>query len=214
VIVVIGSARLRGKGAEATADGLGALVAVAAVRGGARVELISKIGDDAIGDELSLALARAGIGHVATLRDAAHATVHLAAEDAEDGVTDVAEPSIDPADIPIDGDADEPTLDPADVELALRYLSDYRVIVVARPAEVAIIHAAATAANWANAHLVVALAPGMDSSAGLPADALIITADEDDGGALAGLLGAYAAAIDGGTPLAQAFDAFRAAATT
>ncbi|MEJ7697521.1 MAG: hypothetical protein WKF78_13100 [Candidatus Limnocylindrales bacterium] len=65
---------------------MGALVAVAAVRGGARVELISKIGDDAIGDELSLALAGAGIGHVATLRDAAHATVHLGAEDAEDGV--------------------------------------------------------------------------------------------------------------------------------
>lgn len=193
--------------------GLAAGIGLVATATGRRVELITKIGDDAIGDELSLALARAHIGHVATLRDAAHSTVRLAALDADQAAPDLDVPSIDPADIPLDGTDEEPDLDAADADLALRYLGDYRVVVVVRPADPAIVATAVAAASWASANLVLALRHGSLPPTDLPADALVVQADEDDGdGALAGLLGDYAAAVDLGTTPAAAFDAFRAAA--
>ncbi|MBA2700452.1 MAG: hypothetical protein H0U58_01965 [Chloroflexi bacterium] len=217
MIVVIGSAGLRGTGPDAGVNGMAALLAVAASAAGSRVELIAKIGDDAAGDELSLALTRARVGHVATLRDAAHATRRLASPGGNDADLDLdadldtsrQAPAIDPGTIPLDGHADEPTLDGDDVDLALRYLTDYRVIVVAGARGVDIVRVAAAAADWASAHLVVALPAGTTAAAGLPDAALVVTAEDGDGGALAGLLGVYAARVDQGAPPADAFTAFR-----
>lgn len=193
--------------------GLAAGIGLVATAAGRRVELITKIGDDAIGDELSLALGRARIGHVATLRDAAHATIRLAALDVDQPAPELDVPSIDPTDIALDGTDEEPDLDAADVDLALRYLGDYRVVVVVRPADPAITTTAVAAASWASANLVLALRPGSASATDLPVDALVVQADEDDDdGALAGLLGSYAVAVDQGTAPAAAFAAFRAAA--
>ena len=47
-----------------------------------------------------------------------------------------------------------PSLDPADVGLALRYLSDYRVIVLIHPTGQEMVAEASAAAGWAGAHLV------------------------------------------------------------
>lgn len=213
VIVIIGRIRLRGHGAASTPAGLAAGIGRAATSAGRRVELIAKISDDAIGDELSLALARARIGHVATLRDAAHTTIRLAALDADHAAPELDMPSIDPADIPFDPTDEEPDLDAADVDLALRYLAEYKVVVVVRPVDPAILVTAVAAASWASASLVLALRPGSRPPMDLPADGLVVEAEEDDDdGALARLLGRYAAAVDQGTTPAEALDAFRAAA--
>ncbi len=61
-------------------------IAVEAARRGTSVELVGRTGDDPAGDALLLALGRAGVGHVAMLRDPSRATpiAAPAAEDAED----------------------------------------------------------------------------------------------------------------------------------
>ena len=94
-----------------------------------------------------------------------------------------------------------PPLRSADVGLALRYLTDYRVIVAVHVAD-AIVDQATAAADWAGAHLVLVAAPEAAIGARIPEGALVIE-DEvdgtaDDGTALAERLGEYAAAIDAG----------------
>ena len=67
VIVVLGPAgagRRRGQSA-----GTAGLIAMAARGAGGSVELVGSVGDDATGDEVVVALGRAGIGHAAVLRD-------------------------------------------------------------------------------------------------------------------------------------------------
>ena len=83
MIVVIG--RLAGRLADGTtvADGLAAGIAQAAVGAGAGSEIITKVGNDPAGDAVLLGLGRAGVGHVATLRDPAWAT-SVRAEPADD----------------------------------------------------------------------------------------------------------------------------------
>ena len=82
MIVVIGDVSATGSVGEPRPAGLAAAVAHGAAADGGQVELVSRIGDDPVGDALLLAIAAEGIGHVATLRDAAHATP-LEAETAE-----------------------------------------------------------------------------------------------------------------------------------
>ncbi|HEX4812269.1 MAG TPA: PfkB family carbohydrate kinase, partial [Nonomuraea sp.] len=120
VIVVVG-------GLAASPDvsprpaGLAAAVAAGAARGGARVELVSRIGDDPDGDAVLLALARAGVGHVAVLRDAARPTRRVTASE------DAARESV-VADETPEVTARAPSTQPhapADLELGLRYLTDF-----------------------------------------------------------------------------------------
>ncbi len=56
--------------------------------------------------------------------------------------------------------ADGPELEAADVGLALRYLTDYRVVVVAYPRTPEVTAEASAAAAWAGAHLIVIVRPG------------------------------------------------------
>jgi sugar/nucleoside kinase (ribokinase family) len=56
--------------AQGRAAGLAVEIARAAVAAGARVELVGKVGEDRSADLVMLDLSRAGIGHVAMLRDA------------------------------------------------------------------------------------------------------------------------------------------------
>ncbi|MDP9482634.1 MAG: PfkB family carbohydrate kinase, partial [Chloroflexota bacterium] len=76
MIVVIGSPRLRRGSPEhpSEAAGLAAGIALAAVSAGRQVQLVGRVGEDPAGEALLLALARAGIGHAATLRDAVFPT--------------------------------------------------------------------------------------------------------------------------------------------
>ncbi len=215
MIVVIGSVSARAAGNEVQPAGLAADVAAAAASAGSTVQLVARIGDDPAGDALLLGLTRAGIRHVATLRDPAHLTSVIG--DAAEAIDPI--PDDDEADDVAGGDepvaAPRSTLDPEDIGLALRYLADFRVIVVVHPDPV-VLPEVVVAASWGNAHLVVVTAPGAPAPDGVPADALVLAAP-DDGAAVAAvatLLGRYAAAIDAGEAPAGAIKALMAATPT
>jgi sugar/nucleoside kinase (ribokinase family) len=179
--------------------GTTALAAIDAAAGGAVVQLVGKVGDDPAGDEVVLALAAAGVGHVALLRDPARRTpVQSASTEHEDVAAE-------PRTAPIRrGDADErPALEAADVELGLRYLTDFRGVIVAEPLPEAVVRVAADAAGYAGAELVV-VTDG-DPPTGLPATAVALaTPGRDTEGAFAALLGRIGAAIEGGSTAADA----------
>ena len=205
MIVVIGAVALRGE----VPDGLAARAALAAAASGSPVELITKVGDDPAGDALLLALAQAKVGHAAVLRDPAFATGQRTpaddvapkdADEPEDAATpeDAPAPPLSPA---------APSLEAADVGLALRYLTDYRVIVAVHPMSSALLAEAADAAGWGGSHLVVVVGPGEETPPGLPDDALVIAADPeaDDADGLGDRLGRYLAAVDQGDVTEEAF---------
>ena len=163
-------------------------IALAAAGRGSGVEIVGRVGDDRAGDALMVALAKAGVGHVAVLRDPSHPT----------GVG-----------------TDPPLLEPADVSLGLQYLTTFRVLVVADDVPAAVVPVAVEAAGFAGAHLVLLVPAGpaggtRETTAG--GDATVLAAPKgDDDGAFARLVGAYAAGIDGGADPAGAFSAAVAA---
>jgi ribokinase len=191
VIVVIGQPILRAAAIGGGLSGIPARAAAAAAAAGRAVQLVGQVGDDPDGDALVLALAQAGIGHVAVRREPARRTPVLVAEPADDDESETPIPTIVPPDA-----ADRPTLDPADVDLALRYLTDYRVVVVAEPLPPAVVDVAAAAAAYAGAQLVVAVAPGGD---GPPFATVVEAPATDPEGAFATFLGTLAAELDAGT---------------
>jgi hypothetical protein len=98
------------------------------------------------------------------------------------------------------------TLDAADVELALRYLTEFRVVVLADELDPSAIHTAADATGWANGTLVAVVPAGRPEPAGLPADAIVLGSPGDDAdGAFDRLVGELAAAIDAGADPQAAF---------
>jgi len=202
VIVVVGNPIARAPDSGGGLAGIPAQAAAAAVRAGATVQLVGKAGEDRAGDDLMLALARAGVGHVALLRDPAHATPIVDAVDPDDEtLAPIAEPPrVRPADA-----AERPSLDAADVELALRYLADYTTVVVAEPQPEAIVTIVVDAAAFAGAALIL-LVDGAGTGPTPPASAVVFEAPPDDpDGAFATMIGELAAAIDRGTPVAAAF---------
>lgn len=203
MIVVIGAVAGRRRGSDGVEPaGPTAAVAMAAAAAGGTVEIVTRVGDDAPGDAVVLALARSGVRHVATIRDAGRRTPVLPDDtDPVDPGSDVAE-----AEATAAAAAQAPALDTADVGLALRYLSDYRVIVLLHPADPGILREASAAAGWAGAHLVVVMPPGSDPVEGVPDGTLALMADDDAEGVPA-LLGRYAAAVDRGEDAAAAYAA-------
>jgi hypothetical protein len=219
VIVVIGALGLRGTIDEPAADGLAPAIASAAAAAGARVELISKAGDDPAGDAVLLDLARAGVGHVATLRDPARLTpirsrppepndpaVDATADQATSDKVDTAA-GVEPA------RAAEPTLDAADVALALRYLTDFEVLVAVHTSP-DLLAEAVSAAGWASARIVVVVEPDTDVPSGVPADALVVAAAADDVDGVGSRIGRYAAALSRGDDAAAAYREMTAAPST
>lgn len=222
MIVVIGALGLRGTIDEPAVDGLAPEIARAAAAAGARVELISKAGDDPAGDAVLLALAAAGVGHVATLRDPARLTP-VRAQPAEP--TDPADPTADaqfdlasdtqagtPANAETSGDA-PPTLDADDVSLALRYLTDFEVLVAVHASSDVLAEAVA-AAGWTGARLVVVTESDTEIPAGVPTDALVIAAAADDAEGVGARIGRYAAALARGDDAAAAYRDLTSAPTT
>jgi sugar/nucleoside kinase (ribokinase family) len=205
VIVVIGHPVARSTADGRRPAGTAALAAIEAARGGATVQLVGKIGDDAAGDEVVLALADAGVGHVALLRDPARPTP-LLIEGVETEDLDTGDETTVALIEPVDPER-RPTLDAADVELGLRYLAEFRAIVVAEPLPDAVLRVAADAAAYVGAELILVTADAARPSLDLPADALVIGSGGDEGGALASLLGRVAAAVDSGTPATEALSA-------
>jgi len=215
VIVVIGALGLRGTIDEPAPDGLAPEIAAAAAAAGARVELISKAGDDPAGDAVLIALARAGVGHVATLRDPARLTpvrplpieptdpadptIEAAADAAADGgsAAESGEPSSSPSDT-------DPTLDAADVALALEYLTEFEVLVAVH-ASPELLAEAVSAARYSGARLVVVVPEESDVPSGVPADALVVAAAADDAEGVGPRIGRYAAALSRGDDAAAAY---------
>ena len=200
MIVVIGSPLLQpgDAGGAAHVAGRAGRIAVAAAAADRSVQLVGKVGDDAAGDALLIALTAAGVGHAAILRDAARARPAVApattgADDEPfwDDEVIVAEPGL--------------ALEPADVQLALRYLTDFQVVVLAGPIEAGVLAMAADAAEFAGAHLI-RLDGAMDAPNSL-ADVAVTSfeAPRDDELAFAAMVGHYAAGLDVGRSPADAF---------
>lgn len=190
MIVVIGHPLIRAGALGGGLDGTAARAAAAAAAVGREVQLVGKVGDDPDGDRLVLELAEAGVGHAALLRDPARRTPIVIVEPPDD------EPDMGAATIEPPDPADRPSLEPADVELALRYLTDFRVVVVGEPLSAAIVEVAAAAAAYAGARLIVTVVPGADG----PADATVVEVPPaDPDGAFATLLGTLAADLDADT---------------
>lgn len=210
MIVILGcpAARASDRGVEAA--GLAGWIALGAAEAGAATQLVGRIGDDQAGDALVLALGRAGIGHAAVLRDAAHPTPilppgapDLDADDVLAGAPEPGEPVANPAAVTV-------RLDAADVALGLRYLTDFAVLLIADALDPDAARAASDAAAFAGAR-TIAVAPGASDT---QADE-VFEAPDGDGEAFARLLGRYAAALDRGVGPAAAFnDAVRGSGWT
>jgi hypothetical protein len=202
MIVLIGSPRALASDAgtvEAVGDAsaIGAAVATA----GSVVQLVGRVGEDSAGDGVVLDLARRGVGHVAVLRDAGRPTP----------VATVLPDDLDRVDLPATAAAESSGLEAADVELALRYLPEYRVIVVAEPLDAGAMRVVVDAAGWSGAALVVA--GRLPTGVSLPDGATVFEPPEDGDpdGAFAAMVGAYAAGLDRGDDPRVAFEAATAA---
>lgn len=180
-------------------------IALAAAEAGARVEVIGRIGDDAAGNSLVMALTRAAVGHAALLRDPTRPTMVVAPLDADGEGALGASAVLDRPSTRGSGSPEGPILGPADVSLALRYLTGFDVLVVGDDAPAPVIPACVEAAAFNGARLIVAVAPSDPVPAGLPPDATVLQAPGDAGEAFGRLLGRYAAALDGGVDPAAAF---------
>jgi sugar/nucleoside kinase (ribokinase family) len=206
VIVVVGSPLVGLTDSRLRAAGLATGIARAAASAGSEVQVVGKVGEDPGGDAILLDLATGDVGHVAILRDPSRSTPAT-------GPAPVDEPAFDDddGDRRNADDADRMTtlsglsLEAADIELALRYLPDYRVLVVADSLAESSLRVAAAAAAWNGAALVI-IVPAGSTQAAAGDDATVIEAPPDDpDDAFAGIVGAYAAAIDRGEEPAEAF---------
>jgi hypothetical protein len=219
VIVVVGQPAYRPPtdSAPGAAAGPAVGMARAAVAAGALAQLIGKVGDDQAGDALLLDLARAGIGHAAVLRDPGRPTAvaptpaaaDLGEEPAGSPRLDEAPELADESDIPAKLVDDETRLglEAGDVDLGLRYLTGYGVIVAAEPLSEATLAIVAEAAAYAGAHLVVVTrsgAPGPVIDRNVASTLLAAPADDPDE-QFARLVGRYAAALDAGAAAQEAF---------
>jgi hypothetical protein len=105
------------------------------------------------------------------------------------------------------GPAERPILlDAADIELALRYLVDFRVLIVATPLDDTSARVVAESAAYAGAQVIA-----LDESNGVmpdlgPATVLEVPASDPDG-RFADLVARFAIGLDRGTPAGEAFRA-------
>jgi hypothetical protein len=212
VIVVVGHPLARMAEGGPTADGFPARIALAAAAAGRTVQLVGKTGEDPEGDAVVLALAAGGVGHVALLRDAGRPTLRALATDdlplVETG-SDLDRPARNG--LPAEPVADA-SLDAADVDLALRYLTEYAVVVLADPANADVLRVVADASSWVGARLILVVPAGQPIPEHLPSDVIAFEApDGDPDGAFATFVGMFAAALDEGDDPADAFRASIAA---
>ncbi len=201
------------------AGGLSSAIAMAAAATGAAVQVVGRIGEDAAGDQVLLALTAVGVGHVAVLREPGRRTP--AAPRRADVSPSPDGPAIGEAfqdetglgDRAPDADADGASANPAglsvdaaDLELALRYVPDYRVIVIAADLEPEPLAAVVAAAGWSGAHLVALLAEGASTESLPGMTTALERPDRDPEGTFASMVAAYAVALDRGSEPAAAFD--------
>lgn len=224
MIVVVGSVAYRpdaapGRGVVA---GRAASIARAVAAAGADVQLVAKVGDDGAGDAVVVALGREGVGHAAVQRDAGHPTPIVAADAADAGeIEDVRDGDGDAQTVtaalmtqapveegtatilPPEPDA-RPALEAADVELALRYLPEARVVVVAEPVTADVAEAVGAGASFSGATLVAVVEGGAVPD-GLASATVFEAPTDDPDDAFARVVASYAVALDGGREPREAF---------
>lgn len=214
LIVVVGQPLYLLIDGDALAVGLPARIALASAARGRAVQLVGKAGEDPEGDAVVLALAEGGVGHVALRRDGGMPTLRapMPMDVAIDATgADLDAPTTSPEPAMVDHSA-VATLDAADVELALRYLTEFSVVVLGDPADGQVVRAVAAATAWAGAKLIVLMPSGSTVPEALPADAIVFEApDEDPDGVFAAMVGTFAAALDEGDDPAVAFRSIVAA---
>jgi hypothetical protein len=215
VIVVVGSPIAEPTLHGIAAGGLSAAIAIAAARAGAAVQVVGRVGEDAAGDQVLLALAAAGVGHVAVLREPGRPTPAAAPTAGESPSPDgpaLGESLLDDSADSTDADADDAnppglSVDAADLELALRYVPDYRVLVIAADLDPEPLATVVAAAGWSGAHLVALLA-GAAAADALPETTTVLERpDRDPDGTFAAMVAAYVVALDRGDDPAAAFAA-------
>jgi hypothetical protein len=208
MIVVIGNPVLRREGATSgkpTAAGMAALVAAATAAAGSQVQLVGRTGDDPAGDELVLALTRAGVGHAALQR--VRRTTPVVAE--REGTESSGPAGADEAGV---GESPSSTVvpdigfDAADVDLAMRYLPDIRVVVISPEVATDVASVAARAGGWSGATTIRLVAGADEGREDFPHDSIVLSVPANDhDGAFATLVGQYAAALDRGDDTEGAF---------
>jgi len=197
MIVVIGSPIGRVSDGAISAAGTSSRIALAAARTGAAVQVVGKTGDDETADSVVLDLARGGVGHVALLRDGSRPTPLEQPVDGDPADEDLGAPGV-----------DGPAIDAVDVDLGLRYLTAFEVVVVAEPAPPDLIGIVADAARWSTARMVLVLPADAVVPDNLPADSVVFEAPEvDPDGVFADLVGSFAAALADGVEPGEAFRA-------
>jgi hypothetical protein len=211
MIVVIGCPLGRLTDGAVAATGMSSGVAMSASGAGRAVQLVGRVGDDPTADAVVLDLARGGVGHVALLRDPTRATP-LEPPRPEESETDVDDDvgAAETADPPTVASAAPPgpALEAADVDLGLRYLTEFAVLVVAEPVDASTVAVVAEAARWGDARLIVVVPRNAPIPDGLPSDALVFEApDTDPDGVFATLVGHFAARLDEGAEPREAFRA-------
>ena len=204
MIVVVGlPAYADSPDGEKCAGGLAVEVATAAQRRGGVVELVGKVGNDGAGDAVVVALGRMGIGHAALLRDALLPTPVLVAAVVDDDAAEVDAEAPEARLLPADAAA-RPGLDAGDIDLALKFLPQAGVIVLAGPLPEAAVSAAVDGAAFGGARLIVLVPSGVVLPAVSP-EATVLEAPPDDDGSFGRLVGIFAAALDAGVDPAVAF---------
>lgn len=210
MIVVIGAPIGRIGDGVVKAAGMAARIALAAAGAGRTVQLVGKTGDDPTADGVVLDLSRGGVGHVALLRDPSRSTPlemasPLAAPDDDAGFPDDAGA---PIATPDAGPMEGPALEAGDVDLGLRYLTEFAVVVLAEPVTPEIVAVVAEAARWSEARMVLVVRAGEAVLGALPDDVVVFEApDLDPDGSFASVVGTFAAALDAGTDPREAFQA-------
>ncbi len=205
MIVVIGCPTGRLVDEAIAASGMSSRVALSAAGAGRPVQLVGRVGDDPTADAVVLDLARGGVGHVALLRDGTRATpLEPPGRDGTeiDDADDERELATPEPQVATDG----PALEAADVELGLRYLTEFAVLVIAEPVDGATTAVVAEAAGWGDARLIVILPRDSPVPERLPADAVVFEAPETDpDGVFAAFVGHFAAGLDDGVEPEAAF---------
>ncbi|MBA2253667.1 MAG: hypothetical protein H0W07_00955 [Chloroflexi bacterium] len=165
-------------------------IAIAAAAMGSQVEVVGSIGDDPEGDDVVVALGRAGVGHAALLRDPAGRTPVVPKPPGEER--------------PL------PRLEAEDVHLGLGYLVEYRVLVLAEPLAAEAERVAIEAAQYHGAAITAIVTPGAALSEALATAATVLEAPSEGSSRFADLVGRFAAALDRGADAESAFaDAVR-----
>jgi pfkB family carbohydrate kinase len=201
VIVVLGRPRVyrpQPNGPLAP-GGLAAEIAMAAGRAGVPVEIVGSVGDDPEGDNVIVDLDRAGVGHAALMRDPATRTPSILRDDARA----------------------LPRLEAADVDLALRYLSECRVLVIATELDPGALAKTLEAAEYHSAAVVMVAPAGSIDPASIGDEVTLLERpapeDEDeppdeatmaaDDAAFGAFVADYAVRLDRGEVPAEAFGA-------